>query len=351
MVESRLSILMGTKVGAMRVAVLRVAIIVASVVCFSIVGAASVAATPSSTLTPHVIVTGLPDVPPGSVFSGVGPFGLAFDKHQRLLFTDAVNLGLYAFPDSGSNSPTPLSTGNVQTGLTWGKHGELFAARFQAGDIVQVDPTTGALVRELVAPGTYPCVTNLATDPRTGDLFFGQTFSGAACAGAPMITRIEHPTSAHPTFVTYASTPGTYTSDLVFARNGTLYAVEQGPAIACAARMSGPRSPAPPTITTLACFPNFGIFAGIDTIAISAEPGRAPTLFVAGPDGTIDKIDQTTTPSTVTAVVTGGTRTDGMVVGPDRCLYATQSTSIEKLTNADGSCSFVPVRFQGRVIG
>jgi hypothetical protein len=332
----------------MRFAVLRVSVGVAAVVCCSIVGAASVAATPSGTLTAHVIVTGLPDVPPGSVFSGVGPFGLVFDKHHRLLFTDAVNLGFYAFPGSGSNSPTPLSTGNVQTGLTWGKDGELFAARFQAGDIVQVDPTTGALVRELVAPGTYPCVTNLATDPGSGDLFFGQTLSGAACVGAPTITRIEHPTSTHPTFVTYSSTPGTYTSDLVFAPDGTLYAVEQGPAIACAARISGPRSPTPPTITTLACFPNFGIFAGIDTIAISAKPGRGPTLFVAGPDGAINKIDQTTSPPTVTAVVTGGTRTDGMIVGPDRCLYATQSTSIEKFTNTDGSCSFVPVRFPGQ---
>jgi streptogramin lyase len=285
---------------------------------------------------------------PGSVFSGVGPFGLVFDTHQRLLFTDAVNQGFYAVPRSGSDSPTPLSIGNVQTGLTWGRHGQLFAARFQAGDIAQIDPTTGALVRDLVAPGTYPCVTNLATDPGSGDIFFGQTFSGTACVGAPTITRIEHPTSVHPVFVTYSSTPGTYTSDIVFAPDGTMYAVEQRPSIACAARITGPRSPVPATVTTLACFPNFGIFAGIDTIAISARPRHAPTLFVAGPDGIINEIDQTTRPPTVTAVFTGGTRTDGMLVGPDRCLYVTQSTTIDRLTNADGSCSFVPVRVPGK---
>ena len=190
-------------------------------------------------------------------------------------------------------------------------------------------------------------MTNLATDPGTGDLFFGQANSGSACTGAPTITRIEHPTSAHPTFATYSSTPGTYTSDVVFAPDGTMYAVEQGPIIACAARISGPRSPTPPTVTTLACFPNFGIFAGSDTIAISARPGDAPTLFVAGPDGTINKIDLTTSPPTVTAVLTGGTRSDGIIVGPDRCLYATQSTSIERLTNSDGSCSFAPERRPG----
>jgi len=329
----------------MRFAVLRVSAGLAAVVCCSIIAAPSVATSPSGTLTAHVIVSGLPDVPPGLVFSGVGPFGLVFDKHHRLLYTDAVNQGFYAFPDSGSTSPTPLSTGSVQTGLTWAKHGELFAARFQAGDIVQIDPTSGALIRELVPPGTYPCVSNLATDPRSGDLFFGQTFSGSACAGPPTITRIEHPTSAHPTFVTFSSTPGTHTSDIVFAPDGTMYAAEQGPDIACAARIT--RS-SPPTVTNLACIPNFGIFAGIDTIAISARPNQTPSLLVAGPDGNIYEIDQTTTPPTVTAVVAGGTRTDGMIVGPDRCLYATQSTSIEKLTNTDGSCSFVALRFPGQ---
>jgi len=328
--------------------VVQTCVVVFVVVCCSVLAAANVTAAPSGTLTAHVIVTGLPDVPPGSVFSGVGAFGLVFDKRHRLLFSDAVNLGFYAFPGSGSSSPTPLSTGNVQTGLTWGKSGELFAARFQAGDIVQIDPASGALLRDLVPPGTtYPCVPDLATDPVSGDLFFGQTNSGAICPGAPTITRVEDPASAHPTFVTYSSTPGTYTSEIAFSPDGTLYAVEQGPSIACAARITGTRSPTPPTITTLACFPNYGIFAGIDTIAISARPRHAPTLFVAGPDGTINKIDQTTTPPTVTAIITGGTRTDGMIVGPDGCLYATQSTSIEKLTNANGSCSFVPVRFPG----
>lgn len=301
----------------MRSALVRVSVGVVAVVCGSLVGAARVSASPSATLKAHVIVTGLPDVPAGSVFSGVGPFGLVFDNNHRLLFTDAVNQGFYSVPRSGANSPSPLSTGNVQTGMTWGKDGELFAARFLMGDIVQVDPSTGALIRDLVAPGTYPCVTNLASDPGTGDIFFGQTNSGSACTGTPAITRIEHPTSTHPTFVTYSSTPGTDTSDLVFAPDGTIYAAEQGPSIACADRISGPRSPTPPTVTTLACFPNFGIFAGIDNVALSDRHPHEPTLFVAGPNGTINRIDQTTNPPTVTAVITGGTRTDGLLVGPD----------------------------------
>lgn len=323
-------------------AVLRAGVVVTAVVCCSIVGAAPVGAKPSGTLTPHVIVTGLPDVPPGSVFSGVGPFGLAFNQKNRLLFSDADNLGFYSVPLSGATAPTPLSTGNAQTGLTWSRSGELFAARFQAGDIVQINPATGAFIRSVVPPGTFPCLTELATDPISGDLFFGQPNSGGACPGAPGIIRVEHPTSANPTFVTYAL-PNNFVIGVAFAPNGTLYAVEGTASGTCAVRVTGTQSPMPPVVTTLACFADVGIFAGIDDVAVSATPGNAPTLFVAGPDGNIYEIDQTTNPATVTTVVTGGTRTDAMLVGPDHCLYATQSTSIERLTNADGSCSFTPV--------
>ncbi|MDQ6697737.1 MAG: Ig-like domain-containing protein [Actinomycetota bacterium] len=305
-------------------------------------GTASADPMPTAGLTVHDFVTGLPDVPPPSPFAGVGPFGLVFDGAHHLLVSDAANLGFYSFGPDGATGPSPVTTGIVQTGLAFSKTGELFAARYQAGDIDQIDPASGALIRQLNPPGTtYPCVLALATDPISGDLFFGQPNSGPVCPGAPALTRVENPTSAHPTFVTYVATPGTYTAGLTFGPDGTLYAVQQGPSIACAARISGTRSPSPPTVTNIACFPNFGIYAGIDTIALSARPRHHPTLFVAGPDGTITKVDQSTTPATLTPIVTGGTRTDGMVVGPDGCLYATQSTTIEKITNANGTCSFV----------
>ena len=41
-------------------------------------------------------------------------------------------------------------------------------------------------------------------------------------------------------------------------------------------------------------------------------------------------------------MVTLPTRVDKLLIGPDRCLYATQSNGIDKLTNPDGSCSLVP---------
>ncbi len=73
------------------------------------------------------VVTGLPDVQPGSVFSGVGPFGLVFDKHRRLLFTDAANLGFYAVRAAGPahqrrcrpETSRPASPGGSMASSSW----------------------------------------------------------------------------------------------------------------------------------------------------------------------------------------------------------------------------------------
>lgn len=40
--------------------------------------------------------------------------------------------------------------------------------------------------------------------------------------------------------------------------------------------------------------------------------------------------------------MTGGSRGDFSAVGPDGCLYATQTATVIKVTNADGTCSFAP---------
>jgi hypothetical protein len=313
-------------------------------------GAQAGAASPASGVTVQSFVSGLPDVPPPSLFAGVGPVGLAFNRANHLLVSDAANLGFYSFGRTGSTAPSPITTGNVQTGLAFGKHGQLFAALYQAGNIDQIDPGSGAFVRQLNPPGTtYPCVIGLAADPVSGDLFFGQTNSGGVCPGNPVLTRVENPASAHPTFVAYSAVPGIYYEGLAFAPDGTLYAVQQNSNGGCAVRISGTRSPAPPTITTIACFPNFGEFIGIETIALlpqnrdeaaAVRTSRRPSplLFVAGPSGTITMIDQSTAPATLTPIVTLSTRIDGMVGGPDCRLYATQSTGVDRITNPAGAC-------------
>ncbi len=302
-------------------------------------GAVASAGPPTPSVRVHTLVSGLPDVPPPSFFAGIGPFGLAFGEAHQLLVSDAANLGFYSVDRHGSTpAPTPLSTGNVQTGLTLGKDGELFAALYQAGNIDQVDPTTGQFIRQLNPAGTtYNCVTGLATDPISGDLFFGQPNSGGVCPGSSQLTRVENPTSAHPTFVAYTAQPGVNYADVAFAPDGTLYAVQQISSNGCAVRISGTSSPSPPTITTIACFPVFqNEFIGIVAIAVSPDRQGAPTLYVAGPSGTITKIDQSTNPPTLVPVVTLPTRIDGLLVSRGGRIYATQSTSIVRISFDQG---------------
>src|SRR6059036_4075657 len=54
--------------------------------------------------------------------------------------------------------------------------------------------------------------------------------------------------------------------------------------------------------------------------------------------GIITKVDLTTTPPTFTDIFTGGSRGDFAAVGPDGCLYATQTDRVIKVSNADGTC-------------
>src|SRR6202035_4863342 len=60
-------------------------------------------------------------------------------------------------------------------------------------------------------------------------------------------------------------------------------------------------------------------------------------------NGTITKVDTSTSPPTSTPVYSGGSRGDLVTVGPDGCLYATQTDRVLKVTNADGSYGLAPV--------
>jgi hypothetical protein len=288
-------------------------------------------------------VTNLPDVPPPSPFAGAGPIGLTFDSAGHLLVADAPNLGFYSIGSNGSNSPQPISTGNVQGGLAFVKTGQLFGVRYQAGDLNQLDPATGAIVRGLNPPNTtYPCIFGLATDPLSGDLFFSEPNSGGVCPGSTTITRVEHPTSTNPIFTTYINLGSASADGLAFGPDGTLYAIVQSGTSGCATRISGTNTPAPPTATTIACETGPGVFAGLDSLTLSAKSRTQPTLYASSPDGTIWQIDQSTSPATVTPIITAATHEDALTVGPDGCLYATQSTEIERITNSNGTCSLVP---------
>jgi hypothetical protein len=126
----------------------------------------------------------------------------------------------------------------------------------------------------------------------------------------------------------YAS-PGNVPDGIAFGPDGTLYAALL--ATGGVAKITGTNSPTPGAVTILP------VFVGADGMAISATPS---TPFLYGNDnaGIIAKVDLSTSPPTVTDIVTGGSRGDFATVGPDGCLYATQTDRVIKVTNADGTC-------------
>ena len=261
---------------------------------------------------------------------GVGPTGLALDTAGNLYVSECYCVGssptegIYKFSSVGgvASAATELATaaslGGVPWGLAFGKDGNLYAALVDAGEVVQVDTVTGAVVR-VVATGIF-IASELATDPLSGDLFVDQS------GGANNIYRIS-PTSG--TVTLYATVPNA--EGLAFAPDGTLYAASISSQELV--KISGTSSP-PATPTTWTVIASVPLIAGL---AVSATPGT-PFLYASRSfSGDITKVDLTTSPPTLTDIVTGGTFGVNLAVGPDGSLYATQSNSVIRITNADGT--------------
>jgi N-acetylneuraminic acid mutarotase len=260
-------------------------------------------------------------------FNGVGPLGLAFDASGNLFVANWATWFLYKFGPAGGVASTATqvnATPNLEipTGLAFGKDGSLFLARWGlvSGSVVQVDPSTGTVIRT-VASG-IPVPTGLAVDPLSGDLFVSAPFE------LNQILRISDFATGPGTVTTYASIDA---DGIAFGADGTLYAAILFPCCAVA-KITGTNSPTPGAVTNIPT-----PFGFLDGIALSAAPG-APFLYVNRNDGIITKIDLTTTPPTFTDIFTGGSRGDFAAVGFDGCLYATQSDRVLKVTNADGTC-------------
>src|SRR5690242_1761710 len=90
----------------------------------------------------------------------IGPIGLAFDPSGNLLVADPINGFLYKFGPAGGTASaatqlnvTPLDF--APTGLAFGKDGSLFLNR-GFGDLVQLDPSTGTIIRTVVPAGNVP---------------------------------------------------------------------------------------------------------------------------------------------------------------------------------------------------
>jgi len=266
--------------------------------------------------------------------SGVGPAGLGTDTHGNLYVNDIVTGNVYKFGPAGgvASSTTELATpsslgGHLPHGLAFGKDGNLYVNLVDTGQVVQLDPNTGAIIRTVTS--AVPGASALATDPLSGDLFVSQSGTGGACSFGPSscIFRVSNFATGTGTVTVYASVPSA--DGLAFGPDGTLYAANG----VNVAKIAGTNSP-PPTPDTWTIIASV---SGADGMAISANL-FAPFLYSNNNGGTITKIDLSTSPPTLTNIVSGGSRGDFATVGSDGCLYATQTDTVIKVTNADGSC-------------
>ena len=219
---------------------------------------------------------------------------------------------------------------------TFGKDGRLYAAHgstgggFTTGDIVEIDPATGAQIR--VVASNLTCPNGLSIDPLSGDLFFDDDCFGAG-SDNPSIWRIHDPGGAA-TLGVYATLPTTPSGQMAFSPDGTLYAVTGYTNVEQVVQIGGTNTAQPPSMTTLSGISSFFCL----TMGEAQGSGAAKSLIVCNSSG-VELVDITTSPFTSTVLISSG---GSGTIGPDGCLYSGNSDTVYKLTEADGSCGFVP---------
>lgn len=247
---------------------------------------------------------------------GVGPVGIALDSQSRLFVLDSADGWLYRFdPPGGVASPsTRIGTAPLSAnpgGLAFDDRGHLYAARYGEGDIVQVDPNTGATLRTVAH---LPCALGIAYDAVSDSIF--------ASSCAPRISRISNVQAGGSAVSTYA-TLAHDADGIAVAPDGTVYAVEGGGAVD---RIDGLAASNPGHVTKLATvIRSDGISIGRDFLLLNRTNGIITRLPLNG--------------GAAQDLVTGGTRGDFSAVGPDGCLYATQTNRVVLVTDLDGSCT------------
>jgi len=307
------------------------------------VGLVPVAASGYS-ITP--LMTGLPASPSfyfGNVnWSCSGANFPAFAPSGAVLESDFVTGGVYETGLSGGSVSTANLLSNLNltiANFVFTADGNLYATQkattgdFTTGDIIQVDPTTGASLR-VVASG-LTCPSSLAVDPLSGDLFFDDECSGAGSNNASLFRLVDPAgtdTSRPTSVVPYTTLPSSPNGAIAFAPNGTIYVLAFG---------------SPSTVeqvsATNAASVTVSPVAGITTesgIAIGATnaDGSAQSLLV-DPAGVLSEVSiANPTQTTVLATVSPGVG----VAGPDGCLYSAHYDTVYRLANSTGGCTFAP---------
>jgi hypothetical protein len=271
------------------------------------------------------IATGFPSQ------DGIGPVGITLDAAGRLYVADGGTVYRFGPGGGAAGASTQLNATPIAgelTGLAFGRDGRLYAARrtgARSGSVLEIDQDSGAVLRTVASD--LPCPTGLAADPQSGDLFVSTVDCG------PGVLRLVGPARGAATVRPYAT--GIVADGLTFDRDGTLYVAHAPDARgATVSEVAGTNSPSPGERRSLVAVP------GADGTALgtpAAPGGTPPFLVVNRHDGTVTRVELDGSGRT-TDLVAGGTRGDLSAVGPDGCLYATQTDTIMKVGAAGGGC-------------
>lgn len=268
--------------------------------------------------------TGFPESPTNHW----GPIGITFDLSDNMYVADNADGNIYKFQPGGgvAGAGTQLTSSPIAggiEGLVAAADGSLYLARYSAGDVVQVDPDTGDVIRTVAS---VPCATGLAIDPVSGDLFVSENQCGHT------IYRVSgYQNGGTGTVSPYAHAPGV--DGLAFDSDGTLYAESDGYVL----KVAGTSSPTPGLVTSVAHVP------GADGLAFGAHStGQLPYLVTNRNNGIVTKVDFSGAFPSQTDIFSGGSRGDFVAVDSNGCLYITQSNSIVRISGSDDTCELQP---------
>ena len=282
----------------------------------------------------------------GVNFGCEGAVGIAFDSSGNLYVNEFPTGNIYKFAPGGgaAGASTQLNSstlGVTLSGLAFDSNGNLFAsieatgASFTSGAVVQLDPSTGAVTKTISSGLT--CPTTISIDPLSGDLFTDDTCTGSG-TNNPSIFRVSGPAGPSPSTTVYATLPGSPNATLAFAPGGTIYAWAVAGDEARVAQVSGTNGPTPPTVSLLPVLQvaNLGLLAG----GTGAGTFLIATPYVNDAVFGIDNVDLTTSPPALGTSFTTGVGANFMTFGPDGCIYAAQGTTVFRITNTSGGCSY-----------
>ena len=310
----------------------------------------TIVAAPGFVATPYV--TGIPaqNFSFGGInFAGCpGAWGQAFDSSGNLYVSDLFNGNLYKFPSGGGVAGTSTLVANIGTtlaSLAFDSGGNLYASRtattgdFTTGAVFQLNPSTGAVIRTVASNLT--CPTALSLDPISGDLFTDDSCSGAGSDNSAL-WEISGLNSGTPATTVYANLPNTPNANIAFSPSGDMYIWDNGQG----AMVTATNGPNPPVVTSI---PGLGrTYLGTQAYGTQANGDAqflianfpANTSITPNSPSTTNLFDLTTTPPSISTPIIANGGANGMITGPDGCIYMAEGVAVWKITDTNGGCTY-----------